>query len=153
MHGKEECVADSLQRCVQGHYQQWHQWLNYTYCIQGDCSKRPDAAGCKTQFIVGKDENKELEQRCAEEQNLDYDEIKTCWQGDEGVYFMQSDADACDELPFTYGIKGLPVVWVNGELFSRFFDCDASTEKYNEALIAAICDANDSDDVPDACKN
>jgi len=151
MHGLEECVADSLQRCAQELYPVWNQWLNYTYCIQGDCENRPDAAGCKSQFIVGKDENLELEKQCAEEQNLDYDALTTCWQGEEGVSLMQSDADKCDHLGIDYGMHGLPTVWVNNVLFSTFFDCDGSTDKYIQSLTQAICDANTIEPAPSVC--
>merc|ERR1719440_96650 len=64
MHTRAECVANSLQRCVQAHYPDWKQWLSYTACINGPC-RWLDVLGCKNEFSVGSEKNLALEQQCA----------------------------------------------------------------------------------------
>jgi hypothetical protein len=158
MHTTKECVANSLQRCVQEHYPHWQQWLEYTSCINGDCATRPDVAGCKNQMNVGQPESLQREQTCAKNLTMDWTVINECWNGEEGVKLMQQDADKCDGMVERYGLQGLPVVWVDGVLFSHFFDCSGNQDhQYQQLLIQAICDAaRKSSDIDvhalDACK-
>jgi hypothetical protein len=155
MHSLTECTADRLQRCTQEKYPDWQTYLDYTVCIQGECRRSKDALGCETQFVVGMDSNKQREMDCAKNMTLDYDAISECWSGREGIDLMESEADRSDEIAEKvglYGLKGLPLVLIDGELFSSFFDCDASSEKYVEDLIGAICAAFDGgEDAPAAC--
>jgi hypothetical protein len=153
MHGRAECVADSLQRCVQAHYPDWKQWLSYTACINGPCTHQPDASGCKTEFIVGSEKNLALEQECAKNHTMSYEVISNCWKGSEGVALMQQDADRGDAKVDLYGKEGLPVVWINGTLLSHFFDCDISKKSYQDSLIKAVCDASLVTPVPEVCKS
>jgi len=152
MHGRAECVADSLQRCVQAHYPDWKQWLSYTACINGPCSHQPDALGCKTEFIVGSEKNLALEQACASNHTMSWEVISTCWNGTEGVRLMQQDADRGDAIVDRYGMKGLPVVWIDGKLFSHFWDCDNSKKAYQDSLIKAVCAASSVTPVPEVCQ-
>lgn len=152
MHTLDECVADSLQRCVQEHYPKWEDWLSYSSCIIGDCDDRPAVLGCKTQMDVGRPKNLALEQQCAKSHEMDWGVISECWTGPEGVKLMQSDADKSDAVDEGYGLQGLPVVWVDGELFSVFFDCNNSKPEYQKELISKICKSSTADPLPLACK-
>jgi len=142
MHGRAECVADSLQRCVQAHYPDWKQWLSYTACINGPCSHRRDLFGCKSQDSVGSAKNLALEQECAQNHTMSWEVISDCWKGPEGVALMQKDADKGDAVGSRYGLKGLPVVWINGTILSHFWDCDVSKKAYQDSLIKAVCAAS-----------
>jgi hypothetical protein len=150
MHGKTECTANALQRCVQAHYPQWMIWLNFTNCVNGPCDTRPDAFGCKYQFAVGQPKDLEREKSCAADMGLDWQAINACWTGDEASSLMQQDADRSDSMPEQYGITGLPVVWVAGRRVSKFWDCDVSKVDYQSNLLQAICDAAGSPK-PAAC--
>lgn len=152
MHGKGECVADSLQRCVQAHYPAPARWLEYTNCISGPCD-RPDPLGCKFQFDIGTAKNLPREQACAQNLSMSWTKINDCWQGAEGVQLMQRDADKSDSMESRYGMVGLPVVWVDGKLLSHFFDCDVDKAAYQQSLVKAICDASTAVPLPDACKS
>ena len=67
---------------------------------------------------------------------------------------MQGDADKSDSVEPRYGLAGLPVVWINGQLFSHFFDCRfAGRERYQHALLEAICAASGAAVLPEACKS
>ena len=150
MHGKAECVADSLQRCVQAHYPA--SWLDFTNCISGPCGgTRPDALGCKYQFDIGSAKNLAREQACAQNLTMNWAVINGCWKGKEGVQLMQADADKSDSIKERYGMVGLPVVWVEGKLFSHFFDCDIDKKAYQQSLAKAICASSDADPLPQAC--
>merc|ERR1719454_2583393 len=70
MHGRAECVADRLQRCVQAHYPDWTRWLSYTSCINGPCTHWGDVFGCKNMFSVGSEKNLALEKECASKHNM-----------------------------------------------------------------------------------
>lgn len=50
-----------------------------------------------------------------------------------------------------YGLQGLPVVKVNGDRFSKFWDCNSFNTKL-KPLIAAICKAYTGSPKPQACK-
>lgn len=147
MHKQSECVADSLQRCVQEHYPT--HWLDFTNCISGPCGDdRPAISGCTYQFDIGSAKNLEREQACAQNLSMSWSTINECWQGEEGVQLMQGDADKSNSIELRYGISGLPVVWIDGQLFSHFMKCPTDTA----ALIQAICAASDATPLPDACK-
>lgn len=153
MHTKSECVADTLQRCVQAYYPKV--WLEFTNCISGPCGgSRPDVLGCKYQFDIGQPKNLAREQICAQNLTVNWTTITTCWRGAEGVQLMQGDADKSDSVEPRYGLAGLPVVWINGQLFSHFFDCRfAGRERYQHALLEAICAASGAAVLPEACKS
>jgi len=146
MHKQSECVADSLQRCVQEHYPT--NWLDFTNCISGPCGDdRPAISGCTYQFDIGTDKNLEREQACAQNLSMSWSTINECWQGEEGVQLMQGEADKSDSIELKYGISGLPVVWIDGQVFSTFMKCPTDSA----ALIQAICAASDATPLPDAC--
>lgn len=157
MHGLTECTADRLQACAQKLYPEWRDWLGYTVCIAGNCDNRPDAMGCKSQFIVGKDENRDREVKCANNMTFVMDDINDCWNGPDGVQAMQMNADRSDDFgQAVYGLDGLPAVWVEGEIFGSFFDCDGSSDKYVSSLTAKICEVyqqkNPGSGVPSGCE-
>lgn len=152
-HREAECIANSLQRCVQEHYPLYTQWLEFTNCVNGPCLDRPDEIGCKYQFSVGRSKSLLREQACARNLGMDWDAVNTCWTGDEGIALAQKDADKSDAIEERYGIlmKGEPVVWVDGKRVSTKWDCGISGTKYQRVLLKAICDAFEGKPIPAAC--
>eukprot|EP01062_Namystynia_karyoxenos_P060964 TRINITY_DN527_c0_g1_i2.p2 TRINITY_DN527_c0_g1~~TRINITY_DN527_c0_g1_i2.p2 ORF type:complete len:248 (+),score=93.96 TRINITY_DN527_c0_g1_i2:110-853(+) len=152
-HGMAECVADRLQRCVQALYPEWRQWLNYSVCAMGSCAGRKEATGCSEQFKMGQAANLALEQQCAQQLGMDWAAIDKCWTGAQGVALMQQDADFDDAVQETYGMQGLPVVYVGKDnvMTSKFWDCASHSDKYQAHLIGAICNATTASPKPAVC--
>jgi len=76
------------------------------------------------------DENRDREVECANNMTFAMDDIDECWNGEDGVKEEEVNADRSDEFgEAVYGRDGLPAVWVEGEVFGTFFDCDGSSEK------------------------
>ena len=154
MHTKSECVADDLQRCVQAHYPNPSKWLAFTNCISGPCGgDRPDVMGCKFQFDIGQAKNLAREQACAANLTMSWPVIDHCWAGTEGVELMRADANKSNAVEPRYGLSGLPVVWIDGKLFSHFFDCRFTGRAgYQRSLVTEICAASSADPLPDVCR-
>jgi len=129
-------------------------WLDYTLCINGPCASAhgADMLGCKHQFDVGTSKNSAVEQECAANLTMSWDEMNTCWTGPEGVKLMQESATRSDNSKSVYGYDGLPVVWINGTRFSTFEQCSASNSKYQAEFIKAVCAASTVSPLPPVCK-
>ena len=147
-HGERECKANTLQACAQ-HIagNNTLQWLNYTVCINGPCKD----VGCPEQYSVAEGKSLEREQQCATQVGLSWDAINACWEGDLGKQLLINDAKFDKAEEEDYGMKGLPVLKVNGKFFSKFWDCDSFKTEYHTALIKAICEAYTGTDKPAAC--
>eukprot|EP01060_Flectonema_neradi_P019359 TRINITY_DN2645_c0_g1_i11.p1 TRINITY_DN2645_c0_g1~~TRINITY_DN2645_c0_g1_i11.p1 ORF type:complete len:216 (+),score=54.66 TRINITY_DN2645_c0_g1_i11:52-699(+) len=147
-HGHYECEANTLQACAQ-HLagDNYVTWLNYTVCINGPCKH----VGCDHQYTVGLPESFEREEGCATAVGLNWDDLNSCFKSDLGKQLLIKDADYDKKVHEEYGLEGLPIVKVNGKMFSKFWDCDSFESSYHSNLIKAICDAYTGDDKPAAC--
>ena len=168
-HGEHECNANILQQCTQNMAinNNWQQWMNYTYCIYGDCfvlidinttrdnnTDPRDLFDCTYMEFIGMDYKFmiERERECAVKYNYDWDELYQCFKNGTGLYETWLSMKRGNDNGEVYGKQGLPVVWVNGTLFSKFWDCN-SYQNQLQPLIKQICDVYDGVNPPSACLN
>eukprot|EP00756_Hemistasia_phaeocysticola_P050672 Hpha_TRINITY_DN25869_c0_g1::TRINITY_DN25869_c0_g1_i1::g.19932::m.19932/K08059/IFI30, GILT; interferon, gamma-inducible protein 30 len=147
-HGKQECRANTLQACA--HHlagDNYRQWLNYTVCINGPCGN----IGCKEQYSVAADKALTREKQCAADVGLSWDALNTCFTGPVGAQLLKDQAIYDKQVGESYGMTGLPIVKVNGQRFSKFWDCNSYETSYHQDLVKAICDAYTGTDKPAAC--
>lgn len=157
MHTTEECRANAVQMCAQSLYSEFPQWLAFTTCANGPCHSinvHPhDLPGCENSLASRFCDEERLE-ACAESLGMNWEEIRECWEGEEGRELAQIDADRGDAIEEFYGRQGLPVVWVDGKVVSTEMDCEGSTQEYQDVLLKAVCDAiatTPGETPPEAC--
>eukprot|EP01061_Rhynchopus_euleeides_P002936 TRINITY_DN1226_c2_g1_i2.p1 TRINITY_DN1226_c2_g1~~TRINITY_DN1226_c2_g1_i2.p1 ORF type:complete len:238 (+),score=111.33 TRINITY_DN1226_c2_g1_i2:87-716(+) len=147
-HGERECEANTLQACAQNMAgANYKQWLNYTVCINGPCKN----VGCPEQYSVAENSSLAREQSCAAAVGLDWNTMYSCYTGPLGKQLLMRDALFDSAEKEGYGLRGLPVVKVNGKLFSKFWDCDSYKADYHKALVQEVCAAYTGTDKPAAC--
>ena len=150
-HGASECRANTLGLCAQNQTDDWQQWLNYTVCLNGPChGPRADMKFCDFQYDVATSKGAQREVDCAAAAVLDYSQLMSCWNGTLGAKLLLDSAKYDKQTGEKYGMQGLPVVRVNGDKFSHFWDCNSHSTKLN-SLITAICDAYEGSPKPSAC--
>lgn len=154
-HGEQENRANTLQLCAKHFNSSVDVWLNYTVCINGLCTGPGGPLNltyCEYQFDNGDPKGYAREQECANKVGLDWEKLKTCMASDLGKKLLWDSAKYTNDVGEVYGLQGLPVVHVNGERVSKFWDCDSYDTKL-VPLITSICNAYSGTPKPRICQN
>ncbi|RKO88151.1 hypothetical protein BDK51DRAFT_8734, partial [Blyttiomyces helicus] len=78
-HGAAECLGNIQQLCTRAHYPSPSQWFNFILCENRNWRSIPDA---------------HLGASCAAKFGIDYDVVRGCMDGDEGVQLLAESVAA-----------------------------------------------------------
>ena len=157
-HGEREFLSQKHEVCVQslaaergedGHLAS----LEWTACVNGTCSGPSGEWGldyCDGQGSVATEEGIPRAQECAQQLGLLWDDIDACAGGEQGDILHWESTAVGNDADVVYGMEGLPVVWVDGETISEFWDCDSYSTQQS-GLIEAVCDAYGGVELPSGC--
>jgi len=157
-HGSSELRSQTYEVCVQHIADSltgdgFIQSLAWTACINGNCTGPGGSFGleyCDHQGLIGDGEGTENAESCANQLQLPWEEVHACATGELGETLHWESSSFGNNHDVTYGMQGLPVVWLNGEQISNFFDCNSyGTEM--RPLISSICEAYEGTEKPPAC--
>ena len=95
LHGQPEVDEDLRQVCIMDKYPD--KYFSYIECVNENY-QNPESVW----------------EGCAEEFNIDVDEITTCYQGEEGASLLEENIKKTNE----YGVTGSPTMFINGEKYS-----------------------------------
>ena len=149
-HGKGECQFQQWLLCAQKLSEPWPQrkWWDFQLCVDGTCSdKASKLHPCTSQYQNPRNET--LLQTCATSVGIDYEALKTCATGPQGVALMDASARYTSSKGVSYGNQGLPVVLVNGKRISKFWDCHVPLA----TVVSSVCEAYDGPNKPAKCTN
>jgi hypothetical protein len=137
-HGSTECEVNTFEECARTQAESWQQSLSYSNCWN-NCSKEGfPKRTCAGQYGFPKDTS--LAQTCADKHGLNWTSIAACAAdptvGGKLLWNSSKFADTHGLTP--YGMKGLPVVFVDGKQESKFWDCNSHGSGHAK-LIQAIC--------------
>mgnify|MGYP001166544709 CR=1 FL=1 len=157
-HGSSELRSQTYEVCVQHIADSltgdgFLQSLAWTACINGECTGPGGTFGleyCDHQGMLGEGEGTENAEACAAALELPWEEVHTCATGDLGQSLHWESSSFGNNNGVTYGMQGLPVVWLNGERISSFWDCNSYGTQMRP-LISAICEAYQGSEKPEAC--
>ena len=157
-HGSSELRSQTYEVCVQHIADSltgdgFLQSLAWTACINGECSGPGGSFGleyCDHQGMLGEGDGTENAEACAADLELPWEEIHTCATGELGQSLHWESSSFGNNNGVTYGMQGLPVVWLNAERISSFWDCNSYSTQMRP-LISAICDAYEGNEKPEAC--
>ncbi len=127
--------------------------LLWTACINGACSGPGGSFGlefCEHQGNVDEEGENEVGRACAEQLGLSFEEIYTCATGELGQQLHWESSSYGNTSEVTYGMQGLPVVWINGERHSEFWDCNSHSDALT-GLIDLVCDLYAGPAAPEVC--
>jgi hypothetical protein len=157
-HGEREYLSQKQEVCVQslaeeqgedGHLAS----LEWTACVNGSCAGPSGEWGldyCDSQGDVASEGGLEKAEECAESLSLAWEDIDGCANSEEGDILHWESTIVGNDSDVVYGMQGLPVVWVDGEAISDFWDCDSFSTKQS-GLIQAVCGSYAGDERPEAC--
>ena len=157
-HGERELLSQKHEVCVQYLAEEngedgFLASLQWTACVNGICNGPAGTLGlvfCEDMGSVGSNDGVDQATQCAEEVNLEWPVIDACGQGELGAELHWESSNHGNESDVTYGMQGLPVVWVNEDRISEFWDCN-SHQTNSEIVISRICAAYHGNEKPDAC--
>jgi interferon, gamma-inducible protein 30 len=110
-HGEQECVGNMIETCIIHHNPGVHKYFPAIQCMEHTGGSPVDQA-----------------EKCCKSNNIDWDQVKTCYTGDEGKQLEKEMAAETDALSPAHTM--VPWVVVNGKPLDN-----------PDSILQSVCDA------------